>query len=569
MRRMLAAWLLGSTLSILAAQPAAACLSDDYKEKGISIACKTDSLSDVIFKTIFGASTKTRQIAVLAGVSEYTNLGKLKSTEYDINELIKTFRDKLNFDEIIVLKNSNFTKSNLEYIFSKYLPRQLIESKNSRVVFAYSGHGSELDGTGYLLLQNAKSLELKKFEDTIDVALSFEVLKAVLLPTINYATQFLALINSCRSGHFATKIALGNEPMGRPVASVITAGGPHDTAFAMGNVGSGQGTVFFELVNAALNEHDIKLAGTMVAPPGKGSGIIQYTQLFSYLDESIQKVLDFKSKPEPGMLLEKNSRDEPEGAFFFVTDRELAAKTLSEKFPKEYKEALGTSSTPAPPAAEPKPPVSPGSTPAVEPPAKLSPPALPNETSTDVEVTKLRAKLASLKPAISTIPLPKNSSGFLAPPPGPSTGFLAPTPAPSQGGWGTFIRKIDGVQRCWVKETLLPDSAAEPARIYVSPRPPDNSSFLLVARSEPTVKNASLAVLKIGKKAFSLTFNEEGNYFSASDESTEKAIVSSMVQYKAAYSLTVTLFNGHQTSFRGSLDNFSLALDQMKSMCGK
>jgi hypothetical protein len=83
------------------------------------------------------------------------------------------------------------------------------------------------------------------------------------------------------------------------------------------------------------------------------------------------------------------------------------------------------------------------------------------------------------------------------------------------------------------------------------------------------VKKGSPAVLRIGKETFSLTFNEEGNYFFASDESTEKAIVSSMIHYKNAYSLTVTLSNGRSTVFRGSLDNFSLALNQMKSLCGK
>jgi hypothetical protein len=85
----------------------------------------------------------------------------------------------------------------------------------------------------------------------------------------------------------------------------------------------------------------------------------------------------------------------------------------------------------------------------------------------------------------------------------------------------------------------------------------------------PTVKRGSPALLKIGGAAFSLTFNAQDNYFFSPDKGMENAIVSSMIKFKDAYSLTVTLYNGHQTSFHGYLDNFSLALNQMKSLCGK
>jgi hypothetical protein len=268
-----------------------------------------------------------------------------------------------------------------------------------------------------LLLKDAKSLELTKFEDTLDVTVSFEALKTSLFPTMQFATQFLALMNSCKSGYFvSTKVALGENPMQKPGAHAITVGGPHDTALALGNVGSGKGTVFFELINAALNERDIKLAGTMVPPPGRETGIIGYRELLSYLDTSIGRVVNLEYEPYEGMLLEKNPRGEAEGGFFFVTDPALAEKTLREKFQKEYKEALGASSKTIspPPVAEAKSSITPSPTPAPEPSAKPSPPPASSDEAVMTEVMQLRAKLASLGPATSSIPLPEVSTGFLA-----------------------------------------------------------------------------------------------------------------------------------------------------------
>jgi Caspase domain len=144
------------------------------------------------------------QIAVVAGIARYPNLPRdqqLPPVDYDVGTLSTLLRDNLGFDEVIILKDRDFSRDNLRYLFSDYIPSQLQGRKNSQVLFAYSGHGADFRNTGYLFLSDTPTIDPHSYGD-IDNALDMDELKVLMKPTIREATHFLALLNSCKGGYF-------------------------------------------------------------------------------------------------------------------------------------------------------------------------------------------------------------------------------------------------------------------------------------------------------------------------------------------------------------------------------
>jgi hypothetical protein len=165
----------------------------------------------------------------------------------------------------------------------------------------------------------------------------------MMLPTIKYARQFLALINSCKSGHFVSdKVGFGERSLSAPGAHAITAGGPEDEVHALGNVGSGKGSVFFELVEAALNSRPLSLGSATIEPPSN-DGILSVYQLYSYLESTIPRIENFKVEPQYGMLVDKDPGG-AQGGFFFIINRTLADQTIKTKFRPQYEAILGPKS---------------------------------------------------------------------------------------------------------------------------------------------------------------------------------------------------------------------------------
>jgi len=226
----------------------------------------------------------------------------LQSAEVDIDTLEKYLRDEEFFDEIFVLRDSNVTYENLHYFLETYFPSQLQHSPHSRFLFAYSGHGfSEGSGDtarGFLLLSAATS----KDEDTKD-AISMSVLRDMLGPVIDSATQVLVLINACDSGLFLKK------PFGRamPPFDPAVKGAHAIVASESGQKswGNPKGpSVFFEKV----------LAGLGGSADANRDCVVTYYELYDYLYDQVRIATYGAQTPQEGDI----SRDGSNGGFYFL-----------------------------------------------------------------------------------------------------------------------------------------------------------------------------------------------------------------------------------------------------------
>jgi hypothetical protein len=311
---------------------ALACLPDSYGH--LARHCVSEPQYKKLLNLVFGTSAKPRQIAVLAGVSKYPNLPaslQLPPAEHDVEAMATLLIEKLRFDEIIVLKNEDFTFGNLRYVFENYLPDVLRGSSKSRVLFAFSGHGADFEDSGFLFFPATKTIQAASYTDLTD-AVNLTSLKATLAPTIWTAQQFLALINACNGGYFLDVSAhFGSSVLDERGAHGITAGGAKDAVHAYRNVGTGEGSVFFEMVVAALTGGDISVGGQVFEDPSKHDGMVSTTALAHFLTGTIQVIENYRLTPRLGELSPRKAGNQ--GEFFFITDYERAKTALAQRFP--------------------------------------------------------------------------------------------------------------------------------------------------------------------------------------------------------------------------------------------
>jgi hypothetical protein len=226
-----------------------ACLAEPYKS-ALSFCADIDD-DDLLHKLLRVVVNENhpRQIAVVGFVSNYT-FGALPESKIDAEKLVDIFKNVLRYDEVIVLGDDQFNRTNLLYIFGDYLKNLAHDNKGTRIVFTFSGHGVEVNDIGYLFLHGAKNLSDPSLNDS-STTLNFEELKGLLLPTMSEVSQFLALINSCESGDFLESSFLG-EGRSTSIRSVlgITSGLAHESVETNSKFGSG--TLFFELIEDAI-----------------------------------------------------------------------------------------------------------------------------------------------------------------------------------------------------------------------------------------------------------------------------------------------------------------------------
>src|SRR5262249_25020672 len=150
----------------MASSAAHACLPPERSK--LTRQCTPESQVTKLLNVVFGELSKPRQIAVVAGVSRYSNLPRelqLPPADYDIESFSRLLIGRLSFDEVIVLKDKDFNKENIEYIFGIYLPGLLSENDKSRVLFAYSGHGADYQDAGYLFFEDTKTIAPSSYDD--------------------------------------------------------------------------------------------------------------------------------------------------------------------------------------------------------------------------------------------------------------------------------------------------------------------------------------------------------------------------------------------------------------------
>ncbi len=317
-----------------------ACLTEEREV--LSYKCKQEPGFHGFLRALFPDAAKPLKIAVIAGVANYPNLPKglqLPYAAHDVKLLKSIFSKKLDFDEIIVIEDSLVTKETLIFLFENYIPSRIDDRKGSSVVFAFSGHGADYKNFGYIFEHDTKSLEINNFSES-QSAIRLGTLKAAMEPTLATSHHFLALINSCKGGHFLTdRGAAFGSAFDESGAHGITAGGANEFVYARDNVGSGMGSVFFEMVDAAFSNSKIVIGTKEFSSPAADDGIVTASELAQFLTKTIRWIENNAVTPRFERLVRPAKGRQ--GEAFFVTDKVKAGAFFSEKFPESYKRIFG------------------------------------------------------------------------------------------------------------------------------------------------------------------------------------------------------------------------------------
>ena len=261
-----------------------------------------------------------RSFALIAGVSHYPNMPPtdrdLRPGAEDIAKLQKYLRDEEFFDEIVVLKDQNMNLDNLAFFLQSYFPERLKKFPKSRFLFAYSGHGMEEDGNGYLLTNAAHTLSDR------GNSVALKLVRDLIEEDVDAAFHVLVLINACHSGTFLKRSFGGNSHLlsRNPGAHAITAGGSSEPTWSDPTLGTG--SIFFEKFFAGLDGHaDIWPENQ---DGSRGDGIITVDELATYLKAEVKYETDERQNPLVGDL----SRNGSLGGFFFLNRRRQFEKGL-------------------------------------------------------------------------------------------------------------------------------------------------------------------------------------------------------------------------------------------------
>ncbi len=246
-----------------------------------------------------------RGFALIAGISKYPNIkgngSDLAPAGEDVRKLVNYLTTYEKFDEIVVLKDTDVTETNVSFFLQRYFPRRLQQFPRSRFLFAYSGHGTTVNNKGYIL-----TAEARDFADTFN-SIPMATMRVMFNEVVDSGFHVLALINACYSGDFLRRSFGGDTHFipKNPGAHAITAGGTNELTWHDGTIGSG--SVFFEKLYAALDGRTGK------------DGIVTVDDLAAYLRREVQISTDQQQNPLPGDL----SRDGSLGGFFFFNRRPL------------------------------------------------------------------------------------------------------------------------------------------------------------------------------------------------------------------------------------------------------
>lgn len=256
-------------------------------------------------------SELNRTFALVSGISHYPNMTEashrdLPAAAADLDNLVEYLRNEQFADEIVLLRDEDFSFANLNYFLKTYFPGRLRQHKNSRFLFAFSGHGFKSGASGYVLLPDASSLGDQAA--SIDV----ELLKPMFRDIIGSSKQTLVLLNSCYGGAFLSR------PFGsmrytpsQPGAHAITAGGSNELTWSRPEVGSG--SVFFEKFLSAVRG-SADLLPVNEATQLRGDGVVTADELFSYLRQEVNVATDKLQNPQIGDIGITPST----GSYFFL-----------------------------------------------------------------------------------------------------------------------------------------------------------------------------------------------------------------------------------------------------------
>lgn len=145
--------------------------------------------------SLFGHDPFDGSYAIVIGISDYDHLPRLDSPLYDTEKMKEFLLDSAEYDEVVVLKDSDANFETIRYFMQEYFPIKMSTGRY-RFLFYFTGHGTQLLGytgtVGYLQLQQATN---KLTRDVINME-QIEMW-ANQLPN---AKHMLFLLDCCFSG---------------------------------------------------------------------------------------------------------------------------------------------------------------------------------------------------------------------------------------------------------------------------------------------------------------------------------------------------------------------------------
>lgn len=268
-------------------------------------------------------------IGVVIGIDHYgSGIPELRTAENDARHMGELLATAHGYD-VTALLNGDATQANITTLLKTTLPARV--GKDDRVLFYFAGHGVARDGdegpAGYLLPADAKRGDETTY---LDMPLIHDALLAL------DCRHMLVVLDSCFSGAFRWSgtrafeddvAVVHQEKYDRfvhdPAWQVITSASQDQKAIdqlSSGALGSRDGDGAHSPFALALFD-GIGGASDLV-PKGVGDGLVTATELYLFLEESLQNAATAAGKEQTPRLwpLKKHGKGE---YVFFVPGRDL------------------------------------------------------------------------------------------------------------------------------------------------------------------------------------------------------------------------------------------------------
>jgi len=262
-------------------------------------------------------------LAVVIGIDHYgTGIPELRTAANDARRMGELLTTQHGYDLITVL-DADATQARITQLLTVELPSRV--GRNDRVLFYFAGHGVARDGdegpNGYLLPVDARRGDETTY---LDMPLVHDALLA--LP----CRHMLVVLDSCFSGAFRWSGArdvdddvdvVHQEKYDRfvrdPAWQVITSASQDQKALdqlSTGELGSRPGDGAHSPFALALFSA-ISGAGDVI-PSGAGDGLVTATELYLFIEETLQNAVIAAGKQQTPRLWPLNKHDKGEFVFF-------------------------------------------------------------------------------------------------------------------------------------------------------------------------------------------------------------------------------------------------------------
>ncbi|NEH59826.1 hypothetical protein GR198_29325 [Rhizobium leguminosarum] len=289
-----------------------------------------------------GTALPVRSYALIVDVNTYPNfLNKddryLAPAKNDLANLVTFFKEQ-KFEEIIVLENDNATRGNIEYFLRDYLKGiSRARDKRSRIVFAFSGHGSPgatPSDPGAIVLSQARH-----GTDAAQI-MQLNELAPLLANVAKESYHFLALIGSCYSGGIFPNVdgTFGTNnvfPRARG-AHAVSSTTADDLAYGLGEK---HGSLFFDSFIDGINTGwaDPIYAGLVSFEDGRrqivGGGIARLGPITAYISGRLDQSINPRTGKSFPQIRSGNLYSGSDGAFFFLVPKARGVKLDSGDIP--------------------------------------------------------------------------------------------------------------------------------------------------------------------------------------------------------------------------------------------